>query len=48
MNALYKGAYAVTGMINPGDTTWLTSGASSVAGHTTDLYYNDSWQRSTC
>lgn len=44
VNALYKGAYAVTGMINPADTTWLTSGASSVAGHTTDLYYNDSWQ----
>jgi len=44
INSLYKGAYTVTGMANAGDSTWLTSAASSINLQPTDLYYNDSWQ----
>lgn len=43
-NALYKGAFAMTGVVTPADSTWLAAGAKSISSHGMDYYFNDSWQ----
>jgi len=43
-NSLYLGAFAVTGMVNPGDTTWMRQGTAAIIAKDPDMYYNDSWR----